>query len=69
MFSELAFILFESTTEESSFGESNLGESILFVSTGAGFGELENQPQDVKDKDNAKAKKPNLNTFFIVNFF
>ena len=53
---------------ESSFGESTVGESVLFGSFGAESEEFVNHPQDVKDKDNAKAKKPNLNTFFIVNF-
>lgn len=64
----MAFILFESSVGESVFGESTTGESILFESIGVESEEFVNQPQDVKDKDNAKAKKPNLNTFFITNF-
>ena len=65
----MAFILLESTVGESVFGESKVGESISFESIGVESEELVNQVQDVKDKHNVKAKKLNLNTFFMLFLF
>ena len=65
---ESAFIAGEFFAKVSFFVESTKEVSTLLLSVTAAFGVALKKLQAVKDKQIAKAMKPNLNTFFMLNF-